>query len=143
MTTIAGMSATGYSTVGDIVPTHMTIYLAQSEGNSAIMDILSSHLVVAPVVDDEGHLAGFLGESEILNALYSGKDIRQVKVEDIMTEDRTSTVTEMTPISAVVTLFQDEELQIIPITREGRVIGSLTRHDLIRALTGAGLGIEN
>lgn len=140
--TIAGMSATGYSTVGDIVPTHMLIYHAQSEGNTAIMDILSSHAVVAPVVDDDGHLAGFLGESEILHALYSGKDINQVKVEDIMTEDRTSTVTEMTPISEVVTLFQDHELQIVPITREGRVIGSLSRHDLIRALTGAGLGVE-
>ncbi|MGP0593106.1 CBS domain-containing protein [Nitrospira sp. T9] len=137
--TIAGMSATGYSTVGDIVPTHMSIYHAQSEGNTAIMDILSSHAVVAPVVDDDGHLVGFLGESEIL---YSGKDINQVKVEDIMTEDRTSTVTEMTPISTVVTLFQDDELQIVPITREGRVIGSLSRHDLIRALTGAGLGVE-
>lgn len=140
--TIAGMSATGYSTVGDIVPTHMSIYHTQSEGNTAIMNILSSHTVVAPVVDDNGHLSGFLGELEILNALCSGRDITQIKVEDIMTEDRTSTVTETTPISDVVTLFQEEELQIVPITREGRVIGSMSRHDLIRALTGAGLGVE-
>ncbi|WNM60021.1 hypothetical protein [Candidatus Nitrospira allomarina] len=32
--TIAGMSATGYSTVGDIVPTHMSIYHAQSGDES-------------------------------------------------------------------------------------------------------------
>ena len=81
--------------------------------------------------DDEGHLAGFLGESEILNALYSGKDISRVKVEDLMTEDRTSTGTKMTPISEAVTLFAGNELQIIPITREGRVIDSLTRHVIL------------
>lgn len=140
--TIAGMSATGYAAVGDIVPTHMSMYQVHSKGDSVLMDILSNHSAVAPVVDEDGHLMGFIGESEILNALHGGTDISQVNVEDIMTEDRTSTVTEMTPISEVITLFQEDELQIIPITRDGCVIGSLTRHDLIRALTGAGLGVE-
>jgi predicted transcriptional regulator len=48
----------------------------------------------------------------------------------------------MAPISEVVKLFQNEDLQIIPIIRDNQVIKSMTRHDLIRALTGAGLGVE-
>ena len=140
--TIAGMSATGYATVGDIVTTHLSQYHIQADGNSVVMDMLTSHNPVAPVIDDDGHLAGSIGEVEILNALRSGKDIGQLKIEEIMKENRTSVVTEMTPISEALELFQDEELQIIPVIREKQVIGSLTRHDLIRAMTGAGLGVE-
>jgi CBS domain-containing protein len=57
-------------------------------------------------------------------------------------KEHCTSVTEMTPISEVVTRFQEEELQIIPVVRDGQVIKSVTRHDLIRAMTGAGLGFE-
>jgi predicted transcriptional regulator len=139
---IAGMSATGYERVGDIVATHMLRYHTQTDGSSVVMDILSNHTPVAPVVDDQGHLAGFIGEVEILDALRKGKDIGQLKAEDLMKEDRTSMVTESTPISEVLTRFLDEEVQIIPVLRDDQVIESITRHDLIRAMTGAGLGFE-
>jgi predicted transcriptional regulator len=139
---IAGMSATGYERVGDIVATHMLRYHTQADGSSVVMDILSNHTPVAPVVDDQGHLAGFIGEVEILDALRKGKDIGQLKAEDLMKEDRTSLVTESTPISEVLTRFLDEEVQIIPVQRDDQVIESITRHDLIRAMTGAGLGFE-
>jgi CBS domain-containing protein len=138
---LPGMSATGYDTVGDIVATHMLRYHTQGDASVVVMDILSNHIPVAPVVDDEGHLAGIIDEVEILDALRKGRDIGQLKAEDLMKEDCTS-VTEMTPISEVVTRFQEEELQIIPVVRDGQVIKSVTRHDLIRAMTGAGLGFE-
>jgi predicted transcriptional regulator len=120
----------------------MLQYHTQADGNSVVMDLLSNHLPVAPVVDDQGHLAGFIGEVEILNALREGRDIGQLKVEDLMKEDRTSMVTEETPISEVVTRFREEDIQIIPVARDEQVIESITRHDLIRAMTGAGLGFE-
>ncbi len=139
---IAGMSATGYDKVGDIMATHMVRYHTQADGNSVVMDILSNHTPVAPVVDDQGHLAGFIGEVEILDALRQGKDIGQLKVEDLMKKDRTSMITEETPISEVLTRFQDEGVQILPVLQNDQIIESITRHDLIRAMTGAGLGFE-
>jgi predicted transcriptional regulator len=139
---LPGMSATGYDTVGDIVATHMLRYHTHADASSVALDILSNHIPVAPVVNDEGHLAGIIGEVEILDALRKGQDIRQLKAEDLMKEDLNCTVTEKTPISEVVNRFQEEELQIIPVVRDGQVIESVTRHDLIRAMTGAGLGFE-
>ena len=38
--TLAGMSVTGYATVGVIIPTHMSIYHAPSEGDSVMRDII-------------------------------------------------------------------------------------------------------
>jgi predicted transcriptional regulator len=139
---LPGMSSTGYATVGDIFSTHMLRYHTQGDASVVVMDILSNHIPVAPVVDDEGRLAGIIGEVEILDALRKGRDIGKLKAKDLMKKGCTSMVTEMTPISEVVTRFQVEELQIIPVVRDGKVIESVTRHDLIRAMTGAGLGVE-
>lgn len=139
---IAGMPATQYEIVGDIVGTHLSQYHFQADASSVVMDILTDHTSVAPVVDDAGHLVGFIGEVEILNALHSGREIGQLKVEDIMNPDRTPVVTEQTPISEVLRNFEDKKLLIIPVIRNGQVIESITRHDLIRAMSGAGLGVE-
>jgi CBS domain-containing protein len=136
------MSAKGYETVGDIVTTHSLQYHLETDGNSLVMDMLANHTSIAPVVDDLGHLAGFVGESDILDALQKGRDLGRLKAGDFMKEDHTSVIHEMAPISEVVNLFQNEELQIIPIIRDNQVIKSVTRHDLIRAMTGAGLGVE-
>lgn len=139
---IAGMSATGYETVGDIVTTHSLQYHIDTDGNSLVMDMLANHVSIAPVVDDFGQLTGFVGEGDILDALQKGRDIGRLKAGDLMKGDHMFVVHEMAPISEVVKLFQNEDLQIIPIIRDNQVIKSMTRHDLIRALTGAGLGVE-
>ena len=55
---IDGMSATGYDTVGNIVSTHMLQYFLQTDGISVVLDLLTNHTPVAPVVDNYGHLAG-------------------------------------------------------------------------------------
>ena len=140
---IAGMSATGYDTVEDIVATHTLQYFLQTDGISVVLDLLINHTPIAPVVDNDGHLAGFVGEEEILEALYKGKNVGELKAEDLMKKDRISAVTETASISDVLRLFLEKKLQIVPITRDGRVIKSITKHDLIRAMTGAGLGVEH
>lgn len=140
--TIAGMSATGYDTVGDIVATHMWQYHLTTDATTVAMDILTHHLPMVPVVDDNGVLAGFVGECEILDALRTKRNLENLTAGSLMSEDRTTLVHEGTSISAVIKLFQDRELQIIPVIRNNQVIKSLTRHDLIRALIGAGLGVE-
>lgn len=139
---IAGMSPTVYDRVGDMVATHMLRYHTHADGSSVVMDLLFNHTPEAPVVDDQGPLAGFIGEVEILDALREGRDIGQLKVEDLMKEDRTSMVTEEMPISEVLTRFREEDVQIIPVARDEQVIESITRHSLIRAMTGGGLGFE-
>lgn len=139
---IAGAPAEGYKVVGDIVATHTLQYLSQTDVETIVLDLLTYHTPVAPIVDIEGHLEGFIGELEILDALEAGKDLTQLKAEDLMIKDDSFLVTETTPFSEAVNLLKNGPLPIVPVLRENRIIKSLTRHDLIRAMTGAGLGVE-
>jgi CBS domain-containing protein len=105
------------------------------------VELLTTHTPGAPVVDGEGRFAGFISEFDILRALKAGKDLNRLTAEDIMAKDRIS-VTDDTNIEDAVKLMEDKRLLNLPIERNGRVVYSITRHDLLRAWIGLGVDIE-
>jgi CBS domain-containing protein len=105
------------------------------------VELLTTHTPGAPVVDGEGKFAGFISEFDILRALEAGKDLNRLTAEDIMAKDRIS-VTVDTSFDEAVKLMEDKRLINLPIERNGKVIYSITRHDLLRAWIGLGVDIE-
>ncbi|MDT7043734.1 CBS domain-containing protein [Candidatus Nitronereus thalassa] len=138
----AGVPPEGYKSVGDIVATHTLQFDSQVDGESIAMEILTNHIAVVPVVDTDGYLEGVVGELEILKALQEGKDLTQMKAKDLMKKEKPIHVTDSTPISDALKILQSEHMPIVPVVEDERVIKSITRHDLIRAMSGAGLGVE-
>jgi CBS domain-containing protein len=106
------------------------------------VELLTTHTPGAPVVDGEGRFAGFISEFDILRALEAGKDLNRLAAEDIMAKDRIA-VTDDTSLEAAVKLMEDKRLLNLPIERNGKVIYSITRHDLLRAWIGLGVDIES
>jgi CBS domain-containing protein len=105
------------------------------------VELLTTHTPGAPVVDGEGRFAGFISEFDILRALEAGKDLNRLAAEDIMVKDRIA-VTDDTSFDAAVKLMEDKRLINLPIERNGKVVYSITRHDLLRAWIGLGVDIE-
>jgi predicted transcriptional regulator len=106
------------------------------------VELLTTHTPGAPVVDKEGKFAGFISEFDILRALEAGKDLNRLAAEDIMAKERIS-VTDDTSFDAAVKLMEDKRLINLPIERNGKVVYSITRHDLLRAWIGLGVDIES
>jgi CBS domain-containing protein len=105
------------------------------------VELLTTHTPGAPVVDGEGKFAGFISEFDILRALEAGKDLNRLAAEDIMTKDRIA-VADDTSLDAAVKLMEDKRLLNLPIERNGKVVYTITRHDLLRAWIGLGVDIE-
>jgi CBS domain-containing protein len=105
------------------------------------VELLTTHTPGAPVVDGEGKFAGFISEFDILRALEAGKDLNRLTAEDIMAKDRIA-VTDDTSFDDAVKLMEDKRLLNLPIERNGKVVYSITRHDLLRAWIGLGVDIE-
>jgi hypothetical protein len=59
-------------------------------------------------------------------------------VKDIMTRD-VVTVTEDTNLADVATLLETRRIKRVPVTRDGKIVGIVSRSNLVRAL-GAALG---
>jgi CBS domain-containing protein len=106
------------------------------------VELLTTHMPGAPVVDETGEFIGFVSEFDILRALEAKKDLNRLTAADVMAKDRIA-VTEDTSIDEAVKLMEDKRLLNLPVKSNGKVTYSITRHDLLRAWIGLGVDIEN
>jgi CBS domain-containing protein len=112
----------------------------------------------APVVDASGRLVGVVSEGDLLHRAEIGTARRHRErrrswwlddfasdlardyirshgrtVKDIMTRD-VVTVTEDIDLGEVAALLEAKRIKRVPVTRDGKVIGIITRANLVRAL---------
>jgi CBS domain-containing protein len=144
MTTLArpGVPAGGFKTIGQVRATNDLVFARKQNAMGIAVELLTTHTPGAPVVDGEGRFAGFISEFDILRALEAGKDLNRLAAEDIMVKDRIA-VTDETSFDEAVKLMEDKRLLNLPIERNGKIVYSITRHDLLRAWIGLGVDIES
>lgn len=136
-TELPGVPAGGLRKVGQIRGTNDLVLHIGQNGMAAALELLSSHTPGAPVVDERDEFVGFVSELDILRALKSGKDISALNIEQIMVHERIA-VTAETTIEDAVKLMEEKRLLNLPVTKQGKVAYSVTRHDLLRAWIGLG-----
>jgi acetoin utilization protein AcuB len=95
----------------------------------------------APVVDQAGHLVGFISESDLLHASPSDATslsvwelnylLSKITVESIMTR-QVITVIEDTPIEEAARIMADNKIGGLPVVRDGRIVGIITETDLFK-----------
>lgn len=117
--------------------------------------MLQHHISGMPVVDANGGVVGIVTERDFLRPLGPRGDVRRPrwfevlagrstipeaperrrerKIADVMTSDPI-TVTEDMPLVDVVRLMEDRRIKRVPVVREGRLVGIISREDLLRAL---------
>lgn len=100
----------------------------------AVDFLLERHVTGAPVVDGEGRLIGMLTEKDCLRLLSSGVDgdVPKGFVRDFMTT-RTDSVTPDMNIYFVAGLFLGANYRRFPVVEKGKLIGAITRFDILRA----------
>ncbi len=83
-----------------------------------------------PVIDDtSGQLIGIVTEADIIQNI--GRD--DLQVADIMSRQLT-TVTEDTPVSEIAALLSERQIKRVPVVQNGRVIGIVSRADIVQAV---------
>ena len=103
------------------------------------LELLSSPYSGAPVIDSDGKFLGFISEFDLLAALESGRDLEQLQAAEIMVQDRKAVQSSAT-IAETVRIMKDHHLLVLPVERDGVVIGSITRRDVLRAWVQLALG---
>jgi len=135
-----GVPVGGLQTVGQIDGTNPLRFEENRNGMTIALDLLSTHTAGAPVVDEEGKYLGFINETDVMRALDEGKDLNSLNATDIMRRDRL-TVTEAMPITKAATMMEQHCVISLPVEKDGKVLYSVRRHDLLRARIGLGVGM--
>jgi len=86
------------------------------------------------IIYRDGKLWGILTDRDIITKVVAkGLDPSTVRVEDVATSP-VITVTPDTPVLEAIRVFTERRVRKIPVVREGRVVGLLTEHDVMRLM---------
>lgn len=137
---IAGVPVGGLKWVDQIVATNTLTFHAGQNGLAIAVALLSTHMAGAPVVDYKGKYIGFINEFDVMRALEAGKDLSNLIAEDLMRKDRI-VVHASTTIAKAAKKMEEHRVLNLPVEKDGKVAYSVSRHDLLRAWIGLGLGM--
>lgn len=92
-------------------------------------------------MDENNRFIGFISEFDILRAYESGMNLGQSTASDIMNHALIS-VNDATTITEAVEIMEANRLLVLPVVKDGLILTSVTRHDLLRAVMGVGIGVD-
>ena len=122
----------------------------------AARELIHTGLGALPVVDEDRRLLGMLSERELMRHLLSsdvlagggggpGGAARHLPpsalagaaktVRDVMTRQVLCVAPEQ-PVAEVAALMTNKDVERVPVVREGRLVGFVTRGDIVRTLIG-------
>lgn len=126
---LANISVREYMTPNPIVfRPNMDVY-------EAIRKLLEHRTTGAPVVDEQGKVIGAFSELECLHIVVTSAYYEDMggKVSEYMTQDVT-TVDVDASIVEVAELFANSRLRHFPVMEEGKLVGVISRVDVLKAL---------
>lgn len=113
----------------------------------AAWELIRTGLGALPVVDDEQRLLGMLSERELMRHLLASEVLSDgpsrhpssaqssKTVRDVMTRQVLCVAPEQ-PVAEVAALMTNKDVERVPVVWEGRLVGFLTRGDIVRKLIG-------
>ena len=137
--TMPGVPPGGLKTIGQIDATNPLVFYAGQNGMEIAVALCSTHTAGAPVVDTNGKYLGFINEFDAMKMLDMGGDLSKLLAEDIMRKDRL-VITPSAKIPDAAKMMEQHGVVSLPVERDGVVAYSVTRHDLLRARLGLGVG---
>lgn len=121
--------------VADYMSRRVITLSPEQSVHDAISVLLEHKISGAPVVDENGQLKGMFSESDCLKgaleASYHGTEIGPVS--EYMTLDL-QTVTGQTSILDAAEIFLADHRRRLPVVDDGKLVGQISRRDLLRAM---------
>jgi len=122
-------------TVREYMTPNPVIFTPETDVFAAIRELISRKITGAPVIDTKGKLVGVFSELDCLkitleSAYHEGMP---GKVGEFMTTDFQA-VDDENSIAEVAEMFTKTNLRQFPVVEEGRLVGIISRVDVLKAL---------
>jgi CBS domain-containing protein len=118
-----------------IMTTGVVTIQPESTIEEAIELLLQKRVSGLPVVDATGNLVGMITEYALLALVYD-KNVLHDRVGQFMTRQLLSVEFD-TPITEIANQFILHRVRRLPVTRGGRLVGLVSRSDVLRGLYGS------
>lgn len=125
--------------------------------------LLANRISAVPVVDETGALLGIASEGDLIRRVETGTERRRAwwleffvgkdvlarefvksharKAADVMTR-RVITANPETPLGELASLLETHRIKRVPIVRDGKIVGIVSRANLVQALVSLGTQLK-
>ena len=90
------------------------------------MTLVKNQISGAPVLDKNGKIIGVVSEADIVGK--KGKDVKAIMSKKVIS------VAEDTPVEAIAQLMTTHKITRLPVMRDDKVIGIVSRADIVNAI---------
>jgi len=140
----------------DIMTTTVITVSPDGDIADAVRLMLDHHISALPVVDGDNKIKGILSEGDLMRRVpgydgerrswwlevLSGPDensrdfvkLKSHRISDVMTRDVASIKEDM-PVAEIARLLEKHRIKRVPVLRQGRVVGIVSRANLLHALS--------
>lgn len=122
--------------VSDYMATELLVLPPEMEINRAMNVLLDAKISGAPVVDNKGELVGVLSKKDCLRAALQASYHQELggSVSDYMSAP-VETLSADLDITQAAQRFIASSYRRFPVIRDGRLVGQISRADVLRALS--------
>src|SRR5271157_4587516 len=142
----------------DIMVRHVVTVKPDDAVAGAVNLLIKQDVSALPVVDDDGHVLGVISEADLLHREEIGTEKHHPwwlealtpastlaedfakshgrRVDEVMSTKVVS-ATEETPLGEIATLLEKHRIKRVPILRDGKLVGIVSRSNLIQAMASA------
>ena len=99
----------------------------------ALVEMSRKRLGMTAVVDDGGRLLGLFTDGDLRRALDQGVDVRQTPIAEVMTRNPRTVRAGQMATEAAHLMEQHRINGLVVVDADGRAVGALNIHDLLRA----------
>jgi len=142
----------------DVMTTEVATVATYTPVEEVARFLVERHVSAAPVVDDDGRLVGIVSEGDLIRRPETGTEPRHSwwlsllttpeeslgeylkthgrRASDVMTRTVVTTQ-EDTPLGEVASLLEKHRIKRVPVVRDGKLVGIVSRADILRALAAS------
>nr|CAA6799886.1 MAG: Arabinose 5-phosphate isomerase (EC [uncultured Thiotrichaceae bacterium] len=104
----------------------------QADIRETILEITRQGLGMTAVVNEDDQLLGIFTDGDLRRSFENSKDLRNTIVDELMTCDSMTISPEALAVSAL-NAMQDKSITVLPVVQDGKIVGIIHMHDLLRA----------
>jgi CBS-domain-containing membrane protein len=143
----------------DVMASKVISVRADTSVETIAETLLANRISAVPVVNDSGALLGIVSEGDLMRRVEAGTEWRRSwwldlltrkqvlaqefvksharKAADVMTRP-VITVTPDTPLSEIATLFEKHGIKRVPVVKDHKIVGIVSRANLVQAMIRLG-----